>query len=227
MTEKQRKQYEIIHQKANEKYIGKKYGRLTVLKYTETVKKHKYFLCICDCGVKKIVDIKHLTMGHTRSCGCLWQDEKHEYRKIHGFTKKENLYSVWCGMKHRCYCKTCKAYKYYGDRGILVCDEWKNSYLNFRNWAIKNGYKENLTIDRINVNGNYEPSNCRWVSDKVQSRNKRSNVILTFNGISHCIVEWSEILNIPASTLNARLNKLNWSVEKTLTEPLHSNKLKN
>ena len=97
-------------------------------------------------------------------------------------------------MKDRCYCSTDKNYNNYGKRNIRVCDTWLNDFINFYNWSMNNGYKNNLTIDRINVNGNYEPNNCRWAEQKIQQRNKRSNKLITYNGETHCISEWAEIL---------------------------------
>ena len=125
-------------------------------------------------------------------------------------------------MKQRCYNKNSKSYKNYGGRGIKICDEWlskENGFLNFYNWAINNGYNSNLSIDRIDNNGNYEPSNCRWVNNLIQSNNRRNNRKLTFNGDTLNISEWAKKYNLTISTINHRLDR-GWSVEKTLTTPL-------
>ena len=124
-------------------------------------------------------------------------------------------------MKTRCLNPNCHAYKDYGGRGITICDEWINSVENFNEWAISNGYNENLTLDRIDVNGNYEPSNCRWTSRKSQANNKRNNHLLTFNNETHTIAEWGAILNINPISINKRL-LIGWPVSKALTSPIRN-----
>jgi hypothetical protein len=119
-------------------------------------------------------------------------------------------------MKNRCNNPNVEHYETYGGRGISVCKDWENSFLNFYIWSMNNGYNKNLTIDRIDVNGNYEPNNCRWVTNKEQARNTRRNRVLTYNNETHCISEWAEIKNIKPSTLLRRLD-LGWSIEKALT----------
>lgn len=111
-------------------------------------------------------------------------------------------------------------YKHYGGRGITVCEEWANSYDNFKEWAMSSGYAENLTIDRINNNAGYSPKNCRWVTMKKQQNNRRSNRIIEYNGKSKTLSEWADYTGISLSALKQRLNKLNWSIEKALTTPL-------
>lgn len=132
-------------------------------------------------------------------------------------TKKvPRLYQTWINMRRRC---RESDRKYYFQRGIKVCDEWGN-YKNFKKWAYNNGYNDLLTIDRINTNDDYKPSNCRWVTIKEQQRNKRSNIRICFNGENHCISEWAEIIGISTTTLCKRLNK-GWPIERALTENLH------
>lgn len=135
----------------------------------------------------------------------------------HGM-KNTKIYNIFRNMKNRCYCITNKRYKSYGGRGIGFCEEWmqENGFISFYKWSINNGYVEGLSIDRIDNNLGYSPENCRWTTSKIQSRNMRSNRILTLNGEQHCTIEWSEILHIPVSTLRNRLF-LGWSEEKTLT----------
>lgn len=124
--------------------------------------------------------------------------------------------SIHAGMKSRCYNSKMPNFKYYGGLGIQVCEEWRNSFLAFYNWAMANGYQEGLTIDRIDVCGNYEPSNCRWVDMKTQDNNRSDNVVLTYNGESHTIPEWSEITGIKQYVIRNRI-KRNWSVADALT----------
>ena len=173
-----------------EDLTGRKFGRLTAIKIDPKRSKGDgaYWECLCDCGGKTTVIASSLKSGNTRSCGCLHREQLNNIdrsaisHKKHGaFIKQkqvERLYSVWKGMKARCYQKNHSAYKYYGGRGIEVCEEWKNDYAAFRSWAMNNGYKPNgdvgeCTIDRIDNNGNYEPNNCRFVPMSVQNTNKR------------------------------------------------------
>lgn len=158
--------------------INAKFGRLKVVSQAEPTKdNHKRWLCECECGNKTIVDGRDLRKGATKSCGCLLKEiAKKKIIKIntkHG-DSHTRLYNIWQNMKDRCYRINNKNYKYYGERNILVCPEWF-SYMNFKDWALNNGYKDNLTIDRINVNGNYEPINCRWITIQEQQRNKRNS----------------------------------------------------
>lgn len=125
------------------------------------------------------------------------------------------IYRTWCNMKGRCYRKTAKRYNLYGGRGIKVCDEWKNSFIAFYDWALNNGYQDNLTIDRINVNGNYEPSNCRWVSNLEQQSNRSNNRFITYNNMTKTLSEWARIYNLNFKTLQKRIDE-GWSVEKAL-----------
>jgi hypothetical protein len=120
-------------------------------------------------------------------------------------------------MKARCYKPTSARYYTHGARGIKVCDEWL-SFEGFIKWALSNGYQENLTIDRINNDGNYEPSNCRWATPKEQANNRRTNHLLTYKGETHTTKEWSEITGINYCTLIGRINRLGWSTEKTLNK---------
>ena len=127
---------------------------------------------------------------------------------------KTKLFKVWCGMKDRTLNKNDKHYKNYGNRGIKICNEWLEDFKCFYDWALNNGYKEGLTIDRINVNGNYEPNNCRWITWKEQQNNRTNNHYITYKGETHTMKQWSELLGIKYTTLSMRLNKYNWSVEK-------------
>ena len=128
------------------------------------------------------------------------------------------LYSIWRSMRQRCSNPKAINYKNYGGKGILVCDEW-NDFAVFKEWAMENGYNDLLTIDRIDTSRNYEPDNCRWVSQKMQQNNKSNNRILEFNGVCCTLAEWSDITGIGVSTIWARL-KYGWTVERTLSEPV-------
>lgn len=157
---------------------NKTYGRLTAIKLVKTKKKGGYWLCKCQCGKTTIVRNDKLIYGTTKSCGCLAKEltiKRNEKRAL-GLSRT-NIYRRYRCIINRCYCKSNSRVKkhYYEERNIGVCDEWlgENGFINFYNWAINNGYKKELTIDRIDNNKGYSPNNCRWVDYKVQNQNKR------------------------------------------------------
>lgn len=150
-----------------ENLVGKKFGRLLVIKYTNKRSKNigVIWKCKCDCGNITFVIANNLKSGNTKSCGCL------KYKHGDNCCKnRARLYRTWLDMKTRCYNNKATSFLYYGAKGIQVCDEWKNNYLAFKQWALANGYKDNLTIDRIDSTGNYEPNNCRWITASENSR---------------------------------------------------------
>lgn len=151
--------------------IGNKYGKLTVVERYFADKTHRgaEWICRCECGKEIVVRGYDLRKHHTVSCGC---GKSTGHRRTHG-EYKTRLYQIWQDMRNRCGRETATGYKYYGGRGISVCDEWQKSFETFRDWSLKNGYAENLTIDRINPDGNYEPSNCRWADWHTQVLNRR------------------------------------------------------
>lgn len=129
------------------------------------------------------------------------------------------LYRVWASIKKRCYNPNESNYARYGGRGIEVCPEWRNDFKAFYDWAMANGYRDDLSIDRIDVNGNYEPDNCRWATVKEQANNRRNSRLITYNGVTHTMTEWGDLVGIKASVIWKRLQR-GWSVEATLTTPL-------
>ena len=140
---------------------------------------------------------------------------KTKYAKTHGLSKTR-LHTIWHSMYCRCYYPSTNGYKNYGCRGIIICDEWKKDFVAFYNWAMENGYKENLTLDRIDVNGNYCPDNCKWSTAKQQSRNMRTNRYYTYNGETKTQIEWCEEYNICPTTFSDRI-KSGWTIEQALT----------
>lgn len=192
---------------------NKRFGKLLVVENTNKKRNKKtIWLCKCDCGNYKEVQVDNLTSGHTKSCGCLnGKGYKHNL-------KNTRLYYIWSCMKQRCYNENHKQYKDYGQRGIKICNEW-HEFINFYNWAINNDYQDNLTIDRINNNGNYEPDNCRWVNMKIQSNNRRSNHIIEYKNETHTLKEWCDILKLNYKTIQTRINSLKWNVEKAFETP--------
>ena len=141
-------------------------------------------------------------------------------KKLHG-KSNTRLFRIWSHIKDRCDNPNNDAYKNYCKIGVTICNEWKNDFMSFYNWAMSNGYKDNLTIDRIENNGNYQPNNCRWITIKQQHRNTRRNIFLNYNGENRCVSEWSEILGINETTLRSRLRK-GWSIDRALSEKVKS-----
>ena len=189
---------------------GNRYGRLTVLRRAEnrnglTGRNHVYWLCICDCGCTVEVSRAHLKSGHTQSCGCIHSEMLSERNQVHSGSNTR-LYNIWIGMKSRCLNFRNKRYGNYGGRGISICKEWLNSFESFRDWALANGYDENAehgkcTLDRIDVNGNYCPENCRFISMSEQANNKTNSVFYEFDGERITQAEASRRTGIPASTM--------------------------
>lgn len=214
-----------------EDLTGMKFGKLLVIKESDYFygKKKRCWKCQCDCGEIRYVLTAALNNGAVTKCKscCRKQQSENAIRMSKskpGYTKT-HLYISWCGMKQRCSCRKTNGYENYGGRGITVCAEWKNSFENFRDWSFQNGYKEGLSLDRIDVNGNYEPSNCRWATMKEQANNKRNSHILEFDGQKHTISEWSEITGINKNTIHSRIEKYGWSVERSLTvKPINGGK---
>jgi len=137
------------------------------------------------------------------------------------YLRYTRLYRIWNHIKDRCLNPNSDAFKHYGARNISICSEWKQDISAFYKWAIENGYNDNLTIDRIDNNGNYEPNNCRWVDIKTQANNKRNNHLITYNNETHTLAEWGRITNINPITINKRLS-IGWSISKALTTPVRS-----
>lgn len=164
-----------------------------------------------------VVTTGHLMSGHTKSCGCLGRECRDQTTHGESHTRLNN---IWYGMKARCLNPNSDAYSNYGGRGIDICDEWVHDYVSFRDWALSNGYADDLTLDRINVNLGYYPDNCRWATNKQQSNNKRNNVLLDYNGTKFTYSELADLAGISMNTLWMRINKLGWTVEKAVNTPV-------
>lgn len=200
---------------------GQRFGRLTVIERVETPTGHgraARWKCVCDCGnITEKPTTSMLRSGQSTSCGCLRQERSLEVHSTHGdghHKDRNRLYQIWADMKHRCNSPKARAWKNYGGRGIKVCEAW-NHYEMFKLWALANGYQDNLTLDRIDVNGDYEPSNCRWATYKQQANNTRKNINLTLQGKTQSLQQWAEELGIPRTTIVNRLRR-GWSVEDAL-----------
>lgn len=187
--------------KNNIDLTGKKYGLLTVL--SKSSEKNRYGVmweCLCDCGNKTVTMSRRIRDGSTKSCGCL--------ANPHGHATKEKMtptYNSWRSMKARCYDSSAISYKNYGGRGITVCPEWINDFARFLKDMGER--PEGTQIDRLDVNGNYTPENCRWATRKQDSRNRRTTRNLTIDGVTQTSVDWSEQLNVDLKLINNRLRR--------------------
>lgn len=202
---------------------GQKFGRLLVLELFQSGKGYRKWKCKCDCGNICYVPTKTLRNGTAKSCGCL-KIELLKKRVCKHSLSNTRLYKIWKNIKKRCYGNTPNLTKNYKDKGIKMCDEWKNDYITFYKWAMGNGYNPNskrgvCTLDRIDYKGNYEPSNCRWISIQQQQLNKCNNRNITFKNETHTISEWAKLLNIQPKTLEMRFLR-GWSIDKALLTPL-------
>ena len=210
---------EMMSEKSFKNLKGKRFGEWTVLDLSG---KNKYnqrlWKCKCSCGEIAEVTSGVLLGGYSRSCRDCAYKKKGENQKTHGMSRNR-IYKIYQGVLNRCNNKNNYSFEHYGGRGIMVCDKWsgEHGFENFYKWAIENEYSEELTIDRIDVNGNYEPDNCRWVDMKAQANNRRNNVSIMYNGKNQTLAQWSEELGINFYTLYARIEKNNWDVERAFT----------
>lgn len=213
--------------------IGKRFGKLTIIEVAYQKDYRTYLRCKCDCGKEKIILRENITRGLTRSCGCYKKNNSLNI-KYPNYTR---LWNIWYGIKRRCFCNKEKSYKFYGAKGITVCDEWKNDFMTFYKWAIENGYEygENiprLTIERKNVYGNYEPSNCCWKEYKEQMLNTTRNHRLLYKGKNMTIKEISQDLGIEYMELYNSLIRNDFDLNKALEHyknrrSFHKFKIKN
>lgn len=204
-----------------EKVVGKKYGRWTVLEELEENSNHKRIVrCQCSCDKKTIQDtyLDNLRSGKSKSCGCIVIEKN----TTHGLSN-DRLYTIHKGILARCGTPTHRDYKNYGARGICVYEEWKNDFMSFYSWAINNGYMENLTLERKDVNGNYEPNNCTWITIEEQQLNKRDTIYVEHDGIRERLSDLSKRVGILHKTLKYRLEQ-NYSYEELIKEPIYNRK---
>jgi len=200
---------------------GQRFGRLIALYDTgERKNKRVVWRCRCDCGNEVDVMSGNLIFGRTTSCGCYQRERVVEANATHGMARhgeQHPVYRAWIAMLKRCEDLNDPAYKNYGARGIKVCDTWHDAQV-FIDWALANDWQKGLSLDRIDNDGNYEPGNCRWTTVKVQARNRRNNHLITFNGKTQCLAEWAEEAGVNRVTLQSRISKYHWPVERALTE---------
>ena len=199
--------------------INKKFEMLTILsEIPERKSGHIVVNCVCECGTYKEVILSDLLKGKIKSCGCYRRKIVTSKNTKHGMSKTR-IYSIWCDMHKRCENSKNKRFENYGARGIAVCKEW-DCFEPFYIWALDNGYSENLSIDRIDVNKGYSPSNCRWSTAIEQQNNTTRNKYIEFSGKMLTQAQWSRITGISQSVIKDRLTKLNWGIEKALTTPV-------
>lgn len=205
---------------------GDIYGRLilTGKSYMDTsrTQPRRYVEWICSCtDVIGWSTFDHIKSGHTNSCGCYKNDKRIEAKTKHGLHRHILYYSIWHGIKNRCYNVNDIPYPDYGGRGIKVCDEWLSDFINFYKWAISNGYKKGLVIDRINNNGDYEPSNCRFTTNAINQRNKRNNVYLEAFGETRCVSDWvmDKRCTVSFGAIINRLRVMSWDNERAISTP--------
>ncbi|MEK4148955.1 hypothetical protein NST02_17990 [Robertmurraya sp. FSL W8-0741] len=187
--------------------VGKTFGKLTVINKSDNNKFGKTtWLCKCSCGSEKVIIGSALKNGITKSCGCLKREVLTERNFKHGKSYKR-IYTTWQNMKSRCGNPNRQDYKNYGGRGISVCEEWLNDFESFFNWSIDNGYKDHLTIDRINNDMGYSPNNCRWTTQKEQMRNFRNNIYIDINGEQLTMTAIAEKYNVSREAVRERYKK--------------------
>lgn len=195
-----------------------KFGKLTAIKCLGKSKttsgNDTYWLCKCECGNFAKTTITKLKSGHTRSCGCL---KKRNESDNYIAKSKTRLYRIWIGMKTRCFNVKAGNYKYYGAKGVTICKEWvgDDGFENFKKWSLENGYKDGLTIDRIDNEKEYSPDNCRWVTMKEQARNTSQVKMIEYNGENKSVPDWAESIGISAELLKKRIRD-GWSIEKCI-----------
>lgn len=210
-------------------YSGNTYGNIEVLEKTDK-RKRGYFVYKCRCKkcgrvFENIISnyLRRAKLGiNTMTCGCYDPHFGNFYKNGLSNTRLRYIYD---NMKSRCYNQNNKEYKYYGARNIKICSEWldkENGFENFYNWAMSNGYSEDLSIDRIDVNGNYEPSNCRWATFQEQISNRTNTIKFEYNGITKTLTEWAREYKIPIVTLRTRLTR-GWTIDRALNEKPHKN----
>lgn len=196
---------------------GKKIGRLTVVERAKDKNGKTYWHCKCECGTEKDICASHLSSGKIVSCGCYSSEMLEKHSITHGMSKTR-LYDIWSGMKARCYNRKSSCYSNYGSRGIEVCEAWRDDFMNFYDWSMEHGYSEELSIDRINVNGNYEPNNCRWATKKEQSCNTRRTKLFLHNGEVKTLKQIALDEKINYSTLIRKMSKNEKDINVAISE---------
>lgn len=204
-----------MREKVNDnKWIGQKYGRLTVTGFVHKGKKW-YWECTCECGNSIITQAYLVRDGHTSSCGCLQRERASEASLVHGQTNSR-LYRIYNGMKNRCYNQKQQSYENYGGRGITICEEWLKSFAAFEEWSLSHGYADDLSIDRIDNNGDYSPKNCRWVTRTEQNENTRRNHLVTIGDRTQPLSAWVRERGLNYHTVSFHIHQKHMTPEQAL-----------
>lgn len=193
---------------------GMRFGKLVVQRLHHRDGSAVWWECLCDCGRLKVVRGSNLRQGTVQSCGCLLRDA----HTTHG-DSRTRLHNIWLDMKGRCTNPNHPRYCSYGGRGITICPEWSNSFATFREWAMDNGYRDDLSVDRIDNNSGYCPENCRFTDSIQQANNKGNNYHITYNGRTQTINEWARELGLSVKTLRSRIDRSKWSIKEALLTP--------
>lgn len=200
---------------------GQQFGRLTVLEHKgRDENRNQFWLCKCECGNEKIIRSANLKSGNTKSCGCLNNEMLPKRSKSnikHGMCNTR-IYNIWSGLKSRCNYKGNDSYQSYGARGIKVCKEWEKDFISFYDWAMQNDYNDNLSLDRIDNNGDYEPGNCRWATEIEQKNNTSYNTVLDYRGEKLTMAEIARKYNVNYDMFIRRIQR-GWDIERAINEP--------
>ena len=197
---------------------GRRYAHLTVISQHGHIGDKISWLCRCDCGNEKVVSGSNLKTGNTTSCGCYHAEVAKDYHTTHGMSKTK-LYTIWSSMRYRCENPKCQRYSSYGGKGVSVCAEWKR-FNGFYSWAISARYEDGLSIERIDVDGNYEPSNCKWIPLIDQSQNKTTSRFVSYKSKKLTISQLANLTGMPYQRLYQRINKLGWSTDDAVRSGL-------
>jgi hypothetical protein len=194
---------------------GRAFGKLTAIVPVGLNKSRQYvWWCHCECGGNSIANGSNLLRGNTLACGCVRQVDLADRTRKHGMSKTR-MFKIWTGVTKRCTNENCSSYNRYGGRGIEMCDRWKESFENFYG-DMKDGYADNLTLEREDPNGNYCKDNCKWATMIEQARNKTNSVFIEYNGQKKSMAEWAELKGVPSGTIGNRI-RAGWSVERSFT----------
>lgn len=201
--------FEVFMGKINN-LLGQRFGRLTVIEYAGKDKSNKaMWVCKCDCGNIKTIVGNNFVRGIVVSCGCKGKENREKAAKAaykHG-GRGTRLYRVWKNMRTRCYCEKFIEFDCYGGRGIKMCPQWEHDFSSFKEWALKNGYDDSLTIERIDVNGDYSPENCKWATYKEQANNKRNNSFIQYKNKLYTLTQFCEEFNLNYRNCYTRYKK--------------------
>ena len=194
---------------------GRRFGLLTVIDRAESKSGKAYWNCVCDCGNVTVASGSNLRSGAVKSCGCLLKKEKDTHH-----LSGTRLYRIWRAMINRCTDENYWAYKYYGAKGVTICEQWENDFVEFKNWSESSGYCDSLTLDRIDNNKGYSPENCKWSTRKQQSNNRSFCKMIEYQGRTQTLMQWCEELGLNYKRTHSRLYRCGWTFEQAISTPM-------